>query len=394
VSRPRTKRSLSPFRLTNGEILLARDVFGLGQSIRDDRKGTLWALLGLMDGTRDLRTLTRDVRKLQPRLEERVVRRAVARLEELGIVEDASRSSSRGLSPGEADRYSRNLEFFSMVTFGTPLSAVSLQRRLRAARVTVLGVGAIGAACATSLAAAGVGRLRLLDPDRVETSNLNRQVLYRSCDVGRAKVDAAAEHLRSINPHVRVTAEQLEVERPDDLPRLLDGCDLFVLGADRPHEILHWTNDAAISKGTPWLENSYAGPRCAIALFVPGRTPCLRCLEHHLANRQRAEGTFEGANLFPESTANPVIAPTAGIAGHYGALRALYFLAGLRPDDDGCLIHLNLWSPEDVRFVRPPFWRACPACGQRRRPPRKTPRAGGSMEIRRRADGSLTKARP
>ncbi|HEV8050518.1 MAG TPA: ThiF family adenylyltransferase [Thermoplasmata archaeon] len=361
--RPRTKRSLSPFRLANGDILLARDVFGLGRRIPYDGSDALWRLLRLMDGSRDLPALTRAVRRTHRGWDDLTTRRALARLEKLGVIEEGAGAVDAGLSPAEADRYSRNLDFFSLVTLGSPLSGVEIQRRLQAARVTILGVGAIGTATAASLAAAGVGHLRLLDPDRVELSNLNRQILYRSGDVGRWKVDAAADHLKAINPHLKVTKQRRFVRSPRELGPLLDGCDLFILGADRPHEILLWANDAAVARGTPWLDNSYSGPRCAIALFVPGRTPCLRCLQHELERRQRAEKVFVGQALFPEPAGNAVIAPTAGIAGHLGALRSLYFLAGLRPEDDGVLVQLNLWTPGDVYVVRPKFWRACPACG-------------------------------
>jgi len=365
VIRPRTKRSLSPFRLVNGDILLARDVYGLGLRIPRDGSDAVWRLLRLMDGTRDLPTLTKALRRTYPGWDATTTRRAVARLEKLGVVEEGEPHGT--LPEAEADRYSRNFDFFSLVTLGTPRRAVDLQLRLRAARVTILGVGAIGTATAASLAAAGVGHLRILDPDRVERSNLNRQILYRSSDVGRWKVDAAAEHLRALNPHLKVTKERKMVRTPRDLLPLLDDCDLFILGADRPHEILLWTNDAAVARGTPWLDNSYSGPRCSIALFVPGRTPCLRCLQHELERRQRVERVFEGAALFPEPSANAVIAPTAGVAGHLGALRALYFLAGLRRKDDGVLVQLNLWSPGDVHVVRPRYWPACPACGRGRR---------------------------
>ncbi|MCI4344890.1 MAG: ThiF family adenylyltransferase [Thermoplasmata archaeon] len=363
MSNPSTKPALRPFRLPNGQILLARDVYGLGVTLHDDAGGTLWSLLRLMDGSRDLSALVRGMRKLRPRLTAGAVRRAVAELRRIGVVEERGGARASRLPAAEADRYSRNLDYFSLVTLGTSRPAVSLQRQLRDARVTILGVGAIGSSTAESLAAAGVGHLRLYDPDLVETSNLNRQLLYRSADVGRPKVDVAAEHLRALNPHLRVTAERRQVEAPGDLPPLLQDCDLFVLGADRPHEILLWTNDAAVASRTPWLENSYSGPRCAIALFVPGRTPCLRCLQHQLASRQRAQGTLDGANLFPEATDNAVIAPTAGIAGHYGALRALYFLTGLRREEEGWMLHLNLWRLDDLRVVRTRYWKGCPACG-------------------------------
>jgi molybdopterin/thiamine biosynthesis adenylyltransferase len=378
VLRPRTKRALHPFRLPGGDILVARDVFGLGRTLPDDAQATVWKLLGLMDGTRDVRALHRSLHSegLSPTL--RAVGRAVAQLHQEGIVEDAAERPPPGLSGAERDRYSRNLDFFSLLTVGSPGSALAAQRRLKASRVTVLGVGAVGSTIAASLAAAGVGRLRVLDPDRVEASNLNRQLLYRSGDIGRPKAEAAAGHLKAINPHVRVEYEKLRVDAPSDLTPLMRDCDLFVLGADQPHEIMLWANDAAVSEGTPWLENSYSGPRCAIALFIPGRTPCLRCLQHDLVVRERRRGVFEGENLFRSDESNAVVAPTAGIAGHYGALRALYFLSGLRTADEGALIQINLWRPEDIRVVRPKYWAACPACGgtpRRRTGPPKTAKA-------------------
>jgi molybdopterin-synthase adenylyltransferase len=173
VQRPRTKRALHPFRLPDGRILVARDVFGLGRAIEDDAHGTVWNLLGLMDGSRDLAGLHRDLGGPS----KRAVRRAVADLEDQGILEEARPPGPPGLTAAELDRYSRNLDFFSLATLGSRRTPLEVQRRLKAARVTVLGVGAVGSTIAASLAAAGVGHLRLLDLDRVEASNLNRQLL-------------------------------------------------------------------------------------------------------------------------------------------------------------------------------------------------------------------------
>lgn len=367
LRRPRTKLTLSPFLLPSGEILLARDVYGLGLSIRDDRRRTIWRLLGLMDGSRGIDELTARLRRVDPSLRASDVRAAVARLQRLGVLEDAEERSVSGFSAPELDRYSRNLEFLSLVSLGTPYTTADLQLRLKRARVTILGVGAIGSAMAASLAAAGVGRLRLIDPDRVELSNLNRQLLFGTPDVGRYKVDAARRAIRELNPHVRVTVSRARVRSARDVRRLLTGCDLFVLGADQPHAILLWTNDAAYRARVPWLENSYGGPRCAIALFVPGRTPCLRCLQEQLRAGQVKTGTFVGKRLSPESRPNPVIAATAGVAAHFGALQALYFLAGLPAASEGRLVQFNLWDPGDARVERIRYWKACPTCGGARR---------------------------
>jgi molybdopterin/thiamine biosynthesis adenylyltransferase len=366
LRRPRTKASLSPFRLPSGKILLARDVYGLGRALDDDRAGTVWRLLELMDGSRDLAAIHRGLSRSHPGRDRAAIARAIDDLHRAGVVEEGMPPATGAGSRSEQERYSRNLEFFSLVTVGSRRSPWELQRRLRAARVTVLGLGAIGSTTAASLAALGVGHLRLLDYDRVERSNLNRQLLYTTRDIGRLKATVARDRLRALNPDVQIDAERCHVRSAADLAPLLADTDLFVLGADQPHEILSWTNSAALRVGTPWLDNSYAGPRCAIALFVPGRTPCLVCLQHHLEGRLRRQAAFEGVDLFPPATANAVIAPTAAIAGHLGALQAMYFLTGLATPAEGRLLQVNLWRPQDVRIERPRRWSACPACGSAR----------------------------
>lgn len=361
--RPRTKPALDPFRTSGGLILLVHDVFGLGHSIQDDRDGTLWRLLGLMDGTRDVPQVIRDFRALNGSSSASDVRKAISRLYGLGVVEDAAAPPPPEFTSEEQARYSRNLDFFSGLTLGTDRSSYDLQRRLRSARVTVLGVGGVGGSTAASLAAAGVGHLRLVDADRVEVSNLNRQLLFGVRDIGRPKVEAAADRLRDLNPNVSVRVEERLVRHPEELPALLQDCDLFVLGADRPHEILLWTNDAAVKSATAWLENSYSGPRCAIALFRPGVTPCLRCMEHHLERRARSLGLHEGQYAFPHGASNPALAATVNVAGHLGALQALYFLTGVQSVAEGALLQYNLWDPSDVRVEKAPRWPDCPACG-------------------------------
>ncbi|MCI4354459.1 MAG: ThiF family adenylyltransferase, partial [Thermoplasmata archaeon] len=240
---------MSPFRLPTGSILVARDVYGLARELPDDRAGTVWRLLQLMDGSRDMDGVVAALARTHPGWTRGAVERAVHRLRKLGIVEEGGAPDRSPLSAVERDRYSRNLEFFSLVTIGTDRPSEELQQRLRSARVTVLGVGAIGSTTAASLAALGVGHLTLLDPDVVERSNLNRQILYTTRDVGRPKALVARDRLRHLNPDIEITARRVRVRRPSDLRPLLARTDLFVLGADQPHEILSWTNREALRSG-------------------------------------------------------------------------------------------------------------------------------------------------
>src|SRR5439155_3735307 len=115
------------------------------------------------------------------------------------------------LSAAELNRYRRNLEFFSFF-HRPPLTAGDFQVRLREAKVTVLGLGGLGSWIAMNLAAIGVGDLVLVDHDRVELMNLNRQVLYTENDIGRSKVEAAAERLAQVNPHTRLEAREEKVD--------------------------------------------------------------------------------------------------------------------------------------------------------------------------------------
>ena len=112
---------------------------------------------------------------------------------------------------------------------------------------------------------------------------------------------------------------------------LMEGCDLLLLCADKPAgEIQRWVNSAALRTRTPWILSAYAGPTLVVGTFVPGETPCYGCYEHHVG---RAGNT--GEVLFEQGELNAVIAPAAGLAGHYAALEAINHLTGLRPQTVG-----------------------------------------------------------
>ncbi|MEV7612808.1 ThiF family adenylyltransferase [Streptomyces sp. NPDC089799] len=155
-----------------------------------------------------------------------------------------------------------------------------MQRRLDAARVAVIGVGGIGALAAREFVAAGVRGLWLLDPDRVETHNLNRQHLFGLDDVGVPKVMAAAARLRGLAPDVRITGLARRVGTPADLDVLPDGLDLLVLCADTPADIaaLCWSwaaaHGTAMTSAAVGLDSGYWGP-----LLDPARGHCLNCFE-------------------------------------------------------------------------------------------------------------------
>jgi molybdopterin-synthase adenylyltransferase len=140
--------------------------------------------------------------------------------------------------------------------------------------VLVIGVGGLGAPAATALAGAGVGRLRLIDPDVVEPSNLHRQPLYDDDDVGTAKVEAAARRLRERHPALQV--EPLRARFAGELALLRD-VDVVIDGTDTV-ATKFVVNDAAVAAGVPLVHAGAIGFRAQLLTVLPGASACYRCV--------------------------------------------------------------------------------------------------------------------
>ncbi len=172
------------------------------------------------------------------------------------------------LSPAEIRQYSRHLIMPEVGTAG--------QRRLKAARVLMIGAGGLGSPLGLYLAAAGVGTLGLVDFDVVDESNLHRQVLYGHSDVGRPKIQAALGRLRDVNPHIRLVPHEVRLTSDNALELFAD-YDLVVDGTDNfPTRYL--VNDACVMTGKPNVYGSIFRFEGQVSVFWAQQGPCYRCL--------------------------------------------------------------------------------------------------------------------
>jgi sulfur-carrier protein adenylyltransferase/sulfurtransferase len=172
------------------------------------------------------------------------------------------------LERSEYERYSRHLSL--------PEVGVDGQRRLKAARVLCVGAGGLGSPASLYLAAAGVGTIGLIDFDAVDVTNLQRQVLYGTADVGRPKLDAARERLEGINPHVRIETHEVMLD-VTNARELIGAYDVILDGTDNfPARYL--VNDACVLVGRPNAYGSIFRFEGQASVFAAKDGPCYRCL--------------------------------------------------------------------------------------------------------------------
>jgi molybdopterin/thiamine biosynthesis adenylyltransferase len=244
----------------------------------------------------------------------------------------------------QLERYARQIVFPGIGEEG--------QRKLLASSVAIIGCGGLGSHIANNLARAGIGRIRVVDHDRVELNNLQRQVLFDEQDVAEKlpKVAAVARKIQAINSQVQIEPLVMEVSKSNvegligDVDLVLDGCDNF--------ETRYLINDACVKHGIPWIYGGVVASYGMTMNIIPGQTPCLRC-------------------IFPQMppAASAVTCRTAGIlvsvVGTIAALQcseALKLLTGRGELNEG-LIHVDVWENTFEIFSATRQEESCPACG-------------------------------
>ncbi len=240
------------------------------------------------------------------------------------------------------DRYARQLVI--------PEIGAAGQEKLARSRVLVIGAGGLGSPVLLYLAGAGVGRIDVVDSDAVAVSNLHRQILYATPDVGRAKVDVTAERLAALNPDAAVLTHPVRV----------DGRTVDALVAD--HDVVvdcpdnlgtrYVVNDACCRAGVPLVEAAVLAFSGMVMTIVPGKTPCYRCL-YPVPPK---EGTV------PTGAEAGIMGMLPGIFGSLQALEAVKLLLGIGAPTGGRVLFFDGLAGgfDEVAVDRNPD---CPACG-------------------------------
>jgi molybdopterin-synthase adenylyltransferase len=248
---------------------------------------------------------------------------------------------ARLLSDAEIERYSRQLVL--------PEWGEAAQLAVSEATVLVIGAGALGAPVALYLAGAGVGRLGIVDDDAVELSNLHRQPLHFTPDLGVPKAESAAAKLRFLNPDVIVEPYQMRVDA-ENAAGLVAGADVVVDCSDA-FVTRYAVNAACCAAGVRLVEGGVLGMAGMVMSVKPGRTACYRC-------------AFPAAPVdAPRCADAGVLGPAAGVIGSLQALEALKLITGVAPAIADGFLQVDLATADFLR-VRVARNRECPDCGE------------------------------
>ena len=242
----------------------------------------------------------------------------------------------------QLERYSRHIILKEIGVKG--------QKRLLNARVLISGAGGLGAPAALYLAAAGVGTIGIADADVVDLTNLQRQVIHTTEDIGKKKVDSAAETMRQINPDITVNAYYEYVSSANIL-KLIEGYDFILDGTDNfPAKFL--INDACVMVKKPFSHAGIIRFKGQLTTVIPGVSPCYRCIFRNPPPK----------DAVPTCKQAGVIGAMGGVIGSLQAMEAIKYITGAGELLTGYLLTYDALTMEFRKIKLPPRGKGCAVC--------------------------------
>lgn len=248
------------------------------------------------------------------------------------------------LAPEQMERYLRHILLKEVGIVG--------QEKLLGSKVLVIGAGGLGSPAAMYLAAAGVGTVGIADADKVDLSNLQRQILHSTERIGQAKVLSAKDTIKSINPEVSVPVFQ-EMVSSENIMGLLQEYD-FILDCTDNFETKFLINDACVATGKPFSHAGILRFRGQLMTYVPGKGPCYRCVFQSPPPK----------DAVPSAKETGIIGAMGGVIGSLQAMEAIKYLLGIGDLLTGRLLTYDALKMEFRMVKLPKENKLCPACGK------------------------------
>ena len=243
----------------------------------------------------------------------------------------------------QLERYSRHIILKEIGVKG--------QKKLMAGKVLIIGAGGLGAPAAMYLAAAGVGTIGIADADEVDLSNLQRQIIHATADVGKAKVKSAKETMEALNPDVTVNTYRTFVDS-SNITDLIKDYDFIIDGTDNfPAKFL--INDACVMAGKPFSHAGIIRFKGQLMTYVPGQGPCYRCVFKEPPPK----------DAVPTCKQAGVVGAMGGVIGSLQAMEAVKYLTGAGELLTGHLLTFDALKMEWHKIKLPGNTHSCAVCG-------------------------------
>lgn len=332
----------------------------------EDPDGAVRVLLRLLDGTRSIEEIQAEFRRQAPG-SDFDVSEAIAVLNGARLLIDAGAADP--LDEYGRQRWRRNLGFFE--TYATlDRSSHDMQQALRDCKVALLGVGGVGSHVALDLLGLGVQDLRIVDFDKVELSNLNRQILYEEADLGQPKVERALRRLTGYSARASVTGLEKRLESAADVADVVRDRDIVICAADRPKmQVIEWVNQGCVASGVPFIAGGVETQRSVLYLVVPGETGCVECWRRTAADDTYSRAIrIQMADLHTDGGIGPDRAAFGGLVTVLTGMmisELVRFITGVaEPIALGKLIEIHF---DDLVPRTAEQWKRisdCPVCGE------------------------------
>ncbi|MCQ9124709.1 HesA/MoeB/ThiF family protein [Rodentibacter caecimuris] len=239
----------------------------------EDEDGDIKFLFSLLDGRFDEDEVCREFLKVYPCSLDKF-NEYMKSLKEMSVIDYIYENP---FDEYKSIRWSRNFDFYEALSnFGH--SKYEYQNKIFNAKVCLLGCGGLGSHILYELTAVGFLNLTIVDFDKIELSNLNRQILYKEIDIGKSKVKTAYENIKAFSPAANILAIETKIKSKDDILKIIRDHDLVICVADKPREkIIDWLNSACVEANVPYINGGLNLARCSFYSVIPNKTGCADC---------------------------------------------------------------------------------------------------------------------
>jgi molybdopterin/thiamine biosynthesis adenylyltransferase len=242
----------------------------------DDVSGFIFSTCKLMDGIKSFHQIQQILFATYPN-ESSYLEDLLTVLDHEFLLEDVSLNFPNNLSEYETLRWSRNIEFFGAYSYAKS-NKYEQQEKLKSTKVTLLGLGGVGSHILYSLAALGIQNFRIVDFDKVELSNLNRQILYDEADIGQFKSIAAKNKILKFAPNANIEVFNKKISGINEIEEIIKDQDIVINAADQPRaKIIDWVNAACVKENVPFLCGALDSKWAICYTIIPGKTGCIEC---------------------------------------------------------------------------------------------------------------------